>query len=249
MRADVYVAMAQAEDKHWWFRGRRAICKYILDTLVLPNKATILDVGSGTGGNLAMLKNYGTLYAMEMDRNARALANARTIVTVEAGVLPHTIPFTPQQFDLAVMCDVLEHVEEDYDTLLALHQRLAPSGKLLLTVPAFQLLWSRHDTLHHHKRRYHLPALISLVERAGYKVAFASYINFWLFPLIAIVRLVDRCLASKKTPTKESDNAELTLPPTPINWLLEKIFSSEICLISKMRLPFGVSIILLAQKV
>jgi SAM-dependent methyltransferase len=249
MRAEVYTQMARVEDTHWWFRARRTIIKQVLKKVALPQQANILDAGSGTGGNLAMLSEFGTVFAVEMDEHARALANARGVVVVEAGTLPDKIPFAAQQFDLAVLFDVLEHVEQDAETLVALHKRLATGGKLLLTVPAFQFLWSQHDTAHHHKRRYSLAPLITLVESAGYKVTFATYINFWLFPLIAAVRALDRISGGRLLGGKHTENTELKVPPSPINRLLEWVFASEACVIDIMRLPFGVSIVLLAQKI
>lgn len=248
MRTDLYTEMARVEDTHWWFKGRRSLIRHVLKKAGLAPQAVILDAGSGTGGNLALLSEFGRLHAVEMEDTARAMANARGIVQVEAGHLPDAIPFGTQAFDLAVMFDVLEHVEQDYDTLVALHKRLAPGGKLLLTVPAFEFLWSEHDVIHHHKRRYSLAPLIRLVERAGYKVKFASYINFWLFPLIACVRVLDRLTAGKLMGKKHGANAELRVPPAPVNSLLEAVFASERGLMDIMRLPFGVSIILLAQK-
>ncbi len=248
MKAEIYVAMSKVEDGHWWFRARRAICRHVLNKANIPAGAAILDAGSGTGGNLSMLAEYGKVYAMEMDEQARALASSRNIVKVEEGILPGSIPFAPQQFDLAVMCDVLEHVDEDYETLVALAARLNKGGRLLITVPAFQFLWSQHDTHHHHKRRYRLGKLKQLVERAGYTVSFSSYINFWLFPLIAVARLLDHNFGGKSGIVKPAENMELTIPPAPVNTLLEKVFSSERLLLDRMRLPFGVSILLLAQK-
>lgn len=248
MRADIYQTMAQVEDAHWWFRGRRAIINSVLQRIALPAEPNILDAGSGTGGNLKMLRFYGRVHAMELEADARELANKRGIVTVIEGKLPENIPFGDQCFDLAVMFDVLEHIEQDYSTLCAIRERLADNGKLLLTVPALEALWSMHDTMHHHKRRYALAPLIRLVERAGYKVTFATYINFWLFPLIAIVRILDRISGGRIIGKKVDSNTELSIPPAPINVLLEKIFASEANLITTMRLRFGVSIILLAEK-
>lgn len=244
MNPKIYQRMAKVEDAHWWFRGRRALICQQLERMQLKPDAAILDAGSGTGGNLFMLSQFGRVYAMELDDGARSLANARGITTVAAGKLPDAIPFGDQRFDLAVLFDVLEHVEEDGQTLAALHARLAEGGRLLLTVPAFSFLWSNHDVLHHHKRRYHLPELIRLVEGAGYKVTFASYINFWLFPLIALRRLFDRAPAA--SPETE-ENMELRFPPAPVNSLLEQVFCSERLLLKFFkRLPFGVSIILSA---
>jgi SAM-dependent methyltransferase len=249
MRPDIYQAMARVEDGHWWFRARRSIITSVLASLRLPPNAAILDAGSGTGGNLAMLSSFGRVSAMELDEEARELANKRGIVKVEEGEFPSRIPFEGTQFDLVAMFDVLEHIEQDFSALTAIHARMAPEGKLLLTVPAFESLWSMHDSMHHHKRRYSLHPLIRLLERAGYTVTYASYINFWLFPLIATVRVLDRITGGRIIGKKAESNAELSVPPASVNSLLEKIFASEATFTRKRtRLPFGVSIIVLAQK-
>ena len=248
MRPDVYQTMAQVEDTHWWFRARRAIITDFLKTLNLSSDTKILDAGSGTGGNLAMLSAFGHVSAMELDEAARELANRRGIVKVQAGELPDRIPFGEMKFDLVVLFDVLEHIEQDFSALTAIHKQLVPGGKLLLTVPAFEFLWSMHDTMHHHKRRYGLAPLTRQLERAGYRVTFASYINFWLFPLIAAVRMIDRISGGRLIGKKPDSNAELSVPHPSVNEFLEKIFASESHLIRKLRLPFGVSIIMLAEK-
>ena len=248
MRADIYQEMAKVEGRHWWFRARRTILTHLLRKLKLPPSAAILDAGSGTGGNLAMLSQFGSLFAMEMNASARALAARNNAVTIEDGLLPDKIPYGDQKFDLVTMFDVLEHVERDFDTLRALQERLVPNGKILLTVPAFMFLWSGHDGFNHHKRRYRLPQLVDLCERAGFKVLRASYMNFWLFPLIAAVRIFDRLTHSRIVAKNSDSNVEMGIPPAPINWLLEEIFASETYLLDIMRLPFGVSIVLTAQK-
>ncbi len=248
MRPDVFREMARVEDTHWWFRGRRSIIRNVLSRLKLSPEAAILDAGSGTGGNLAMLSSLGHVYAMELDADARELAEKRGIVKLEEGELPGRIPFGGQQFDLAVMFDVLEHIEQDFSTLAAIHVRLNPNGLLGITVPAFEFLWSSHDTIHYHKRRYSLAPLKRLVERAGYKVVFATYINFWLFPVIASVRIFENMTGKGIIRKNLNGNAELSIPPAPVNSMLEKILASESWLIRRMRLPFGVSIILVAQK-
>lgn len=249
MMADLYQQMAKVEDTHWWFRGRRTIVTDIIRRMDLPEGATILDAGSGTGGNLEMLSKFGHVFAMEMDGEARRLADARGIVTVEPGEMPDNIPFGQMRFDLIVMFDVLEHIEQDFNSLAALHGRLAEGGRLLLTVPAFELLWSMHDTMHHHKRRYGVHPLTRLLERAGYRVTFASYINFWLFPFIAALRILDRISGGRIIGKKVDSNAELSIPPKAINATLEKLFASESGIIRRFGLPFGVSIVALAEKI
>jgi SAM-dependent methyltransferase len=180
---------------------------------------------------------------MELNPEARALSDRRGVAKAEEGMLPDRIPFGRQQFDLITAFDVLEHIGPDMETLIALRARLATGGKLLITVPAFRFLWSPHDESHHHKRRYRLRPLIRLVERAGYRIIIANYYNFWLFPLVAAARLLDRCKG-----LRYQNDAQLSIPPVPLNWLLEVIFASERYLQEVVRLPFGVSIVLLAQK-
>ncbi len=240
---EVYLSLSRVEDQHWWFRARREIATGILQALHLPENAAILEVGSGTGGNLSMLSQFGRLFAMEMDAEARALSDRRGIVKAEAGLLPEHIPFDDQRFDLIAAFDVLEHIEPDFETLAALRGRLAVGGKLLITVPAFPFLWSTHDESHHHKRRYRLKPLTRLVEHAGYRVLLASYCNFWLFPIVMAARL-----AATVARRRSQNGAQLSMPPTPLNHLLRVIFASERYLYGIVRLPFGVSIVLLAEK-
>ena len=243
MDREVYLSLARVEDRHWWFRARRTIATRILQTLQLPANAAILEVGSGTGGNLSMLSQFGRLFAMELNAEARALSDQRGIVRAEAGMLPDRIPFGDQQFDVITAFDVLEHIEPDFETLVALHARLAVGGKLI-TVPAFPFLWSAHDESHHHKRRYTLQPLVSLIERAGYQVLLATYCNFWLFPIVAAARLLDRL----KGGSRYQNSAQLSIPSDPLNRLLEAIFASERHLHGIIPFPFGVSIVLLAEK-
>jgi SAM-dependent methyltransferase len=244
LEREIYLALAEVEDQHWWFRARRAIATRVLQGIELPANAAILEAGSGTGGNLAMLAQFGHLFAMELNPEARALSDRRSIAKAEEGMLPDRIPFGRQQFDLITAFDVLEHIEPDLETLVALRARLAAGGKLLLTVPAFGFLWSPHDESHHHKRRYRLAPLVRLVEHAGYRIILANYCNFWLFPIVAAARLLDRCKG-----VRYQNVAQLSIPPAPFNRLLEAVFASERYLHEVVRLPFGVSIILLAQRI
>lgn len=241
MERQIYDETAGVEDAHWWFTARRKILASFIARLSLPLHAEILEAGCGSGGNLAMLSRFGKVFAFEYDDTARALAAKRNVADVLPGSLPDGIPFADKQFDLICLLDVLEHVEQDRASLAALHARLRPGGYLLLTVPAFMLLWSAHDRLHHHYRRYRCGPLAALAREAGFAVRRCSYFNFWLFPLIAAVRLAEKCLPARPP-------SPLRIPPAPINRLLEGLFASERRLLSWLSLPCGVSIILLAQK-
>ncbi|MGH7916363.1 MAG: class I SAM-dependent methyltransferase, partial [Candidatus Binataceae bacterium] len=193
MDPSLYPRMAAVEDAHWWFASRRAICESLIARLGLPSNCEILEPGCGTGGNFAMLARHGKLYALDCAEDALRFAAARGVATELAqGALPDHIPFGTRRFDLIVMTDVLEHLDDDAAALTAVHSRLRPGGWLLLTVPALSWLWSEHDVTHHHRRRYSGDELNARLQAAGYTVSFLSHFNFVLFPVIAGVRLRQR---------------------------------------------------------
>ncbi len=234
MDPSIYTKMAEIEEKHWWFVGRRQIILSTLSSLGLPEQAKILDAGCGTGGNLQLLSHFGAVKAMEMDDNARQHAIRRNMGEVLPGHLPDAISFPTNSFDLIVLLDVLEHIEDDRASLEALKTCLVADGRILITVPAFQMLWGAHDELHHHKRRYTAKQLRQTASSAGLEVEYESYFNTWLFPLIAVARLFQR--------NKKIDKADLNLPPQLINASLSNLFSSERLFIPRLSLPFGVSL-------
>jgi SAM-dependent methyltransferase len=245
MDPSLYPRMAAVEDTHWWFASRRAICARILERVTLPAGAAILEPGCGTGGNFAMLARRGKLYAMDRDPSALRFAASRGLAEVVEGSLPRHIPFGDTLFDLVVMTDVLEHLDDEAGSLRALHARLRPGGSILLTVPALQWLWSEHDVTHHHRRRYRAEQLRRLASGAGFKLDYLSYYNFILFPLIAGVRIVRRLRPSQAGGA--NGRHDLAMPPRALNAMLAGLFSSERYLLGAARLPIGVSLIALAH--
>jgi len=238
MNPEVYIKMAETEYSHWWFSGRRAILDAMIETLSLPKNAKILEVGCGTGGNLRMLDRFGNVNAFEMDANALGIASTKTnsFYDIRAGHCPDQIPFSDQSFDLICLFDVLEHIEQDAQTLIAIKQLLAKNGHILLTVPAYQWLWGQHDEFHHHKRRYSVSVLrqkIAVAELVPVKV---SYFNSILFPLAVLVRIKEKLFAS-------GSMAGIDIPWAPINRVLKIIFGVERFLLPRFNLPFGVSLL------
>jgi SAM-dependent methyltransferase len=242
MEKDIYHKTAASENIHWWFIGRRTIVEQILKGLCLPKSAEILEVGCGTGGNLPLLARFGEVYGVEVDDTAREYARKREIGTILPGSMPDEIPFTGQLFDLIVMTDVLEHVQEDQIALERLYLILKSGGYILITVPAFTALWSRHDELHHHKRRYDMRGLRTKLIKSGYVIVKASYINCLLFPFIAVIRLTQRFF-------KMNDADDLKMYPTLVNRLLTKLFASEGYMLKFISLPFGLSLLCVGRKV
>lgn len=238
MDPKAYLEMADTEERHWWFMGRRAILKSVIGTFGLPPEASILEVGSGTGGNLEMLAEFGAVKAMEMDPAARAIALRKTSgrFDVQYGRCPDEIAFVDHRFNLICMFDVLEHIDADVQTLAALKGSLARDGRMLITVPAFQWLWSVHDEFLHHKRRYSAAQLAKTITAAGLRLERLSYFNTLLFPLAVAARLQDRILRRRGA-------SGVAMPGAYVNSMLHRVFGAEHLLLKKMNLPFGVSLL------
>ena len=238
MDPKAFERMRELEDHHWWFVARRAILHSILKRLPTSTDTKILEVGAGTGGNLAMLGAYGSVSAIEPDAAARSIAQQRSIADIEAGVLPNGLPFKDGFFDLVAALDVLEHVQEDEASLKAIGRKLRPGGQLLLTVPAYGWLWSEHDELHHHFRRYTKSEFSEVLISAGFKIQKISYFNAFLFPAIFFIRWMKKML---KITTRDD-----VMPAGWLNNILRAIFGSERWLLRWVNLPFGNSIVAIA---
>ncbi len=195
MESFVYQDIINHEKKHWWFKARREILEQVLKELPLSNNPKILEIGCGTGGNLSMLNNHGSIAAVEMDEFAVDYAKNK-FSNVKRGSLPNNIPFK-EKFDLICMFDVLEHIEEDKLSIQTLKKFLKPDGILLITVPAYQWLYGTHDKLLHHKRRYTLNQLESILSE--YTTLKKSYFNTFLFPLVILSRIIDKFTPSKNS--------------------------------------------------
>lgn len=241
MQPSLFKEMASNEQTHWWFVARRAILNKILLKLPQDGVKEILEVGCGTGGNLDMLSRYGNIYAMERNETARAFASEKHICELAPGSLPNDIPFNHKTFDIIVALDVLEHIEKDADALYALYPRLKLGGWLLVTVPAFNYLWSKHDEIHHHKRRYTIKELQINVSAAGFKTVYVSYFNLLLFPIMAASRIMQRLVGDLFPDGRK-------IPNKYFNKMLTGLFSIERYLVGTVYLPFGGSIILLGRK-
>ena len=241
MEREIYDRMRVLEQTHWWFTARRQILAGEIARLPLPPRPRILEVGCGPGGNLEMLGRFGEVQAIEPDAESRAYAAERSGVTVQGGLLPDGLPDLGGPLDLIAAFDVIEHVDDDAGAVAALADRLKPGGLMITTVPAHAWLWSQHDVQHHHKRRYAMADYRTLFTGAGLKVRRTTYVNSVLFPPIAAVRLAGRLLG------RQGGDDE-ALPPPALNAILRTLFASEATLLKATDLPFGVSILLTAEK-
>jgi len=235
-----YEKMLLEQEYHWWFKAKRDIIKSSIKTFS-PNLENILEIGSGTGSNIKMLQEFAKLTIIEPNLYARSKIkeNFKDSVEILDGKLPNNLNLN-KKFDLICLFDVLEHIKEDLESLKILKQYLNQDGKIIITVPAFQFLFSQHDVNLHHFRRYNQKQLKKLIKQSDYEIEFISYFNFFLFPLALISRIWLK-IFSNSNPKNDSTSET-------INYLLYKIFSFEkYFLKQKLKFPFGLSAIVIIK--
>ncbi|HNI60867.1 MAG TPA: methyltransferase domain-containing protein [Pseudomonadota bacterium] len=242
MDQGVYELEAEIEEHHWWFIGRRRLFSTVIRSLGLSPSARILDMGTSTGTNLRLLHDLGFSQVMGLDVSMLA---ARSCQEKQLGPVivgsARDLPFADESFDLVLATDILEHLDDDADGLREIARVLVPCGRVLLTVPAFQSLWSPHDEVAHHKRRYRVEALREKVEQAGLSVDDSYYFNFLLFPSIWLTRQAIRGL---RLPFRNENKLNTPL----LNRVFDAVFSVDVKLAPQLRVPFGVSALCLSHK-
>lgn len=235
----------EVEDRHWWYRGRRRVIHEALGALHLPLGIEILDAGCGSGRNMVELQRYGSVRGVELADASVARARAREVGEVVQGTLD-AIPFPDDTFDLAVTLDVLEHLEDDRRALRELRRTVKPGGTLLVTVPAYPWLWSEHDVVNHHHRRYTRKALELAAHEAGWQTFSTTHFNGVLLPAAALHRGLARLRGAGAGAGTNGDRAVSDLERTPgrLNTLLERPLKLEARAIARgRRIPAGLSLL------
>ena len=241
MERQVYEEIHAVEDAHWWFRGRRAVIRALLAHAELPSAARVLDAGCGTGRNLAEYAALGTVVGVDPAPEAIAFCRERGFDDVRQAAL-EDLPFADGSFDLVCATDVIEHISDDDRALRELRRVTAASGWLLLTVPAYMWLWSRHDDSHAHKRRYTAGVLRDRACAAGWTPVVETYFNTALLAPIAAVRLAGR------RRERRDGRSDYELTRGPLNAVLEWPMRAEARAIERgRRLPAGVSVGMLCR--
>ncbi len=241
MEEQLYRKFFEVETTHWWFTARQKIVSDVLEhSITLSSGAKVLDVGCGTGAILAMFQKKFEAYGTDTSELAIEFCRKRGLANSFCCTLD-TFPHPELRFDLITFLDVIEHIDDDIRVLRQAYGLTKPDGHILVTVPAYQFLWSKHDDLNHHKRRYGKSQLKIALETSGFTVEKLSYYNSLLFPTALITRVAERFMKPKTDTT-------LDLPPRFINSPLESIFGFERFLLRKISLPFGLSLIALAKK-
>ncbi len=246
MELNQYQYMFEAEDKHWWYVGNHAHFLALLKRKnILKDHIRILDAGCGTGKWLERLKKSNNISETGLDFQQKALEYAQTRgpFNLMQGDVNQNI-FSPDSFDLITCFDVLCNRNiEDNRVLTHFYNALVPDGHLLVTVPAYNFLKSKHDQVVHTGKRYTHKQMRLLLEKNGFKIVKITYAVSLLFPLAFVKRISDKLFNMEK-----ADHNEVKLPPRAINAFFLFVMQVENFLLRYISLPFGLSVVALAVK-
>jgi len=247
MEAQEYSIVEDAQDDHWWWLGRQAVIELMIQRYCSVRSALrIADVGSGLGANIAMLRRYGEVTALEPSARAVAKISERWCSSGSVRALVWTCPQPLNEaFDLILLADVLEHIPDDAGAIDWIWRHLNPGGFAILTVPAHRHLWTEMDEVVHHCRRYRSAELRHLLSPKLVIRRFSFY-NLTLYPVkllfVAFLRLRRAVFPQR---SKRSFNET---PPRVINQIFKSILRAEARLIARISMPFGVSIVAVVQR-
>ncbi len=238
MKTEAYQKTPLYEYDYWWYVGRRAIVlahvRKLFPSLI---ERFILDIGCGTGLMMKHYAPFGKTFGMEKCFQGETAGQGTVGSRIVLGELPH-LPFLEQIFDLVSLLDVLEHVDDDRDALLELRRIMKPDGRALITVPAFNFLWSGEDYVSEHRRRYTANSLKILCKSADLRIEKMSYFNFLLFIPVVLALLTKRFFKPKSM-------YQSNLQPIPLwlNRMLAGIFSFESWVLQFISMPVGTSLL------
>lgn len=243
MNEAIYHEMARIEREHWWFVAKRHILRSLIMAFVQGPPGTrprVADIGCGTGALLEDLAPNCDVVGLDSSETARHLCAAKGLRVLRCW-LPADLPIDDGSFDAVVMSDVLEHVAEDGPAARVAAGKLKPGGVLVVTVPAHPWMWTSHDDVHHHQRRYTKRGLASVLDETGLVRERLSYYNAGLFAPMMVARMVGKWRGG-------GSRAGSGVPPWPVNAVLRGVFGCERHLLPRVPLPFGASLAAVYRK-
>lgn len=244
MRDDVYEEMFRIEDTHWWYVAKQRIVANLIARYADHGQSPrlrIADLGCGCGAMLSRLR--GEHDVVGVDPSPLAIEfSARRGIAVLQGSFPDQIPLDRDSFDVVLLLDVIEHLQDDRAGVKTAGSLLRRGGVMIITVPAYQWLWSDWDELHHHYRRYNRSMLRSVLRDSQLDIRLLSYANTTLFPLAAVARGVH------KLSKRKHETADMKIPPAPVNAAFRGLYSFERHLLGRLPMPFGLSVVAVARR-
>lgn len=232
------------ERKHWWFKVRARIIQDQIIKLGLPKDIKILNVGVATFKSSEVLSKYGHVTSLEYDKDCCEFIRSELKQEVINGSALD-LPFKQDTFDMVCAFDVVEHINDDKLALSEMERVCKANGIIYITVPAFNFLWSEHDEIAHHFRRYTMRNLLKAGDISKSRILRKTYFNSLLFLPITFMRLGGRLFSKKNNKTSDFDKIS---KGSFLNVIFEKIFSFEQRLIQHFNFPIGVSILLMYRK-
>jgi SAM-dependent methyltransferase len=253
MNKEYYSDYYHYEREHWWFLIRSRIIEQVLikHSSILNRPFKILNIGVATGATSQLLMKYGEVTSVEYDKDCCKFVEdiLKTKVYNESIA---DLSFADGEFDLVCAFDVVEHVADHVKAVSEMERVCKKEGYLYVTVPAFMSLWSKHDVINHHERRYKLKTLRNLFEKRNGTEVYSSYFNSLLFLPIFIFRILNKLISTKSLEMEATSDFEAIKTDSAIgrivNFLLGKVFSFELYFLRFIKFPFGVSIIYLWKK-
>lgn len=244
MQEIIYHTNFKLEDQYWWFVARNQIIKKaILDFIKLNKNNNLLDVGCGTGAFAAEMNQKTNVIALDTSPIALEYCSQRGIEQ-RFNCLLNDFPKDKFRIDAITFLDVIEHIQDDYQIVKDAYNIIENNGYVIASVPAYQWLWSHHDELHMHYRRYTKSQIEKVFKSANFQIIYSSYFNTLLFPIAVLKRFVDKITGADKKNTSPIEEVSPT-----INKLFKSIFMYEKNFIPKLKLPFGLSILIVAKKI
>ncbi len=243
MEKSEYARLAEYEQSYWWHQGRLEIIQtYMRWASRNTSSSAILNVGCGTGGTIEMLEKFGTVENVDTSDDAISFAKKLGYTNITK-VVDVALPFEDKIYDIVGAFDVLEHIEDHKRALSEWKRVLKDDGAIVITVPAYQWLWSGHDVTMHHWRRYTMKSLIALAAEANLRPEKRSYAIGFSLPLVAGFRLANRIFDRGAG----SENSFVPVP-RPINKLFTAFLKAEAKLHNTVSLPAGSSLIIILRK-
>ena len=250
MNKQYYTEYYHLERSHWWFKARLEILEALLKENINKPKYRILNAGVATGATTTMLEKYGDVTSLEYDKDCCEFLEKSVGIDVINGSLTE-LPFEDETFDMVCAFDVIEHIENDGLAVEEIHRVLKDGGYVFLTVPTFSFLWSQHDEINHHFRRYTLKTFQEVVESRGIKVTFKSYFNFFLFLPIFAIRIMTKVVTRSSSAPGESSGSDFEYFQSNkiLDRFLYQLFRTEKKFLKRgIMFPVGVSALLIGMK-
>jgi ubiquinone/menaquinone biosynthesis C-methylase UbiE len=242
MNAEEYKVHYTLENKNWWFVAKRNQLKKIFSKLTRQSK--VLDIGCGTGAIMEQMRKQAgkhNVHGLDYEQSALDFCKKRGLHNLKQGDA-HKLPYQENSFDMITMFDVLEHLQDDKKVVQQLRKVLKKEGKLVLTVPAFQFLWTDHDISLHHYRRYTKEHLKRVLEEQGFKVEKMQYLYNSMFFVVGGIKLMNAFLPIHYTLSTSSLETNKILNALLLAWC-----NLEQCIARVIKFPFGTSVYCVAK--